>query len=81
MSAGKKRSKKIRLKIKYNTDKCFYCKVNIGTVIDHVIPMSKGGTHHITNLVLACKPCDVAKDNQSVLDFLNGNYDCLLIVG
>ena len=28
---------------------------------DHVIPRSKDGTHHWTNLVLACRRCNVRK--------------------
>lgn len=43
---------------------CVYC----GTTgaeseleIDHVHPVSKGGSHHISNLVTACRKCNQAK--------------------
>ena len=46
---------------------CAYCdnlfKLHELT-IDHVIPRSIGGTSHISNLVLACKPCNNEKADQ-----------------
>jgi 5-methylcytosine-specific restriction endonuclease McrA len=29
--------------------------------IDHVVPLSKGGSNDLSNLVTACKPCNQAK--------------------
>ena len=46
---------------------CHYCKkVSTGTdmEIDHVIPMSKGGPHDLSNLVVCCKPCNCSKYNK-----------------
>lgn len=46
---------------------CAYCKrkftSRLRPTIDHVIPVSKGGLHTISNLVLACKPCNCQKNN------------------
>lgn len=46
---------------------CAYCKRKFTTkqppTVDHVIPLSKGGLHTISNLVLACKPCNSRKSN------------------
>ena len=48
-------------------EKCYYCDKlldrNIrGSVhLDHFIPISKGGVHSITNVVWACKECNLAK--------------------
>lgn len=39
--------------------------------IDHVIPTSKGGTHDIDNLVLACNTCNARKGNRDYHDFRN----------
>ena len=38
--------------------------------IDHVIPLSRGGTHAIENLVLSCAACNGAKADRPVEDFL-----------
>lgn len=46
---------------------CFYCgKQNAGT-IDHVIPLSRGGTHSIGNLVPACHSCNSRKNNRFLI--------------
>jgi 5-methylcytosine-specific restriction endonuclease McrA len=47
--------------------RCAYCKKPFiktrPATIDHVIPLSRGGEHTISNLVLACKPCNCSKHN------------------
>ncbi len=52
----------------YNRDNyaCAYCRRNMATdvrarCIDHVVPLSRGGTHFDFNLVTACKPCNAKK--------------------
>lgn len=52
--------------------RCAYC----GTAraeryeLDHIIPRSRGGTNRVSNLVVSCHDCNVAKGNMSVEDFL-----------
>lgn len=45
--------------------RCAYCKKKftnkLPATVDHVVPLSKGGLHTISNLVLACKPCNSRK--------------------
>jgi len=46
--------------------KCAYCGCDIDikeptSHLDHVLPLSKGGTHSITNVVWACAPCNLQK--------------------
>jgi 5-methylcytosine-specific restriction endonuclease McrA len=49
---------------------CVYCDItNVPLNIDHVVPRSRGGSNRITNLVLACVPCNQAKGNRSVTEF------------
>lgn len=47
---------------------CKYCGVAFSEktppTIDHVIPLSKGGTHTKDNIVLACKSCNSKKGNR-----------------
>lgn len=47
--------------------KCYYCqkKVKWGAHhIEHVIPVSRGGTNDISNIVIACPPCNMHKHNK-----------------
>ena len=50
---------------------CFYCGRQLATgepfsrpTIEHVVPVSRGGSNALENLVLACKPCNLAKGDQ-----------------
>lgn len=42
---------------------CTYCGKDGGTV-DHVIPLSRGGKDHWTNMVPCCEPCNSEKSNK-----------------
>lgn len=43
---------------------CTYCGVSGNDAeleVDHIIPVSKGGSHHMSNLTTACRKCNQAK--------------------
>ena len=42
---------------------CRYC-LSPATEVDHVVPVSRGGTDDVDNLVAACRPCNSAKNNR-----------------
>lgn len=69
------RSEKYSLKIAISKKTalcCFYCGSYPGTKsmqIDHFIPKALGGSDHIENLVLACKPCNASKNNRTIEEF------------
>lgn len=50
--------------------KCCYCgKTDITLEIEHIIPKSRGGSNQVSNLCLACRPCNVKKGNQTATEF------------
>ena len=63
--------------------KCTYC----GTAraeryeLDHIVPKSRGGTNRVSNLVVSCQSCNIAKGNMSVQDFLTGKPARLTAIG
>ena len=38
--------------------------------LDHNTPRSDGGINHVTNRILLCRPCNLAKSNQLTLSGL-----------
>lgn len=45
---------------------CRYCGARQDLVIDHVIPVNKGGTNTVDNLVTACQACNLRKRDKSI---------------
>jgi 5-methylcytosine-specific restriction endonuclease McrA len=57
---------------------CVYCgATDTALEIEHLLPRSKGGSDRISNLTIACHPCNQAKGNQDIKDFLSGKPDIL----
>lgn len=44
---------------------CYYCGSPANTV-DHLVPLSKGGTHEEHNLVACCTRCNSSKKDRGV---------------
>jgi 5-methylcytosine-specific restriction endonuclease McrA len=47
---------------------CQYCGkklTNVTGTVDHVMPQSRGGRHHWSNVVASCKGCNGKKDNKT----------------
>ena len=58
--------------------KCVYCGAeNVPLQIEHIHPKSKGGSNRISNLCIACQPCNLKKGVQSITDFLAKKPDVL----
>ena len=52
--------------------RCVYCAIALTpdtATIDHVIPLSRGGTHAPANLVVACHACNQLKGDALPLKF------------
>ncbi len=51
--------------------KCAYCGAeNLPLQVEHIHPKAKGGTNRISNLCLACEPCNLKKGTQDIEVFL-----------
>lgn len=69
---------KLRILMKRQDRKCYYCGRTIYTkeqslipkaTIDHKKPFSRGGKHNLENLCACCKDCNVKKGNMSESEF------------
>lgn len=51
---------------------CSYCGVSCSNnyQVDHIDPLTKGGTHTIDNLTIACPACNNSKHNHTLLVWL-----------
>ena len=57
---------------------CAYCgKKEVPLEIEHIVPRAKGGSDRVSNLTLACGPCNKAKDTRDITDFLKNKPDVL----
>lgn len=53
---------------------CFYCGVPFeltGFHIEHILPLSRGGTDDPDNLVAACPTCNILKGSMTVEEYRN----------
>ncbi|HAG81128.1 MAG TPA: HNH endonuclease [Cyanobacteria bacterium UBA12227] len=58
--------------------KCAYCGVeNVPLEIEHILAKSQGGSNRVTNLCLSCHPCNQAKGNKPVEEFLKKKPEVL----
>ena len=50
--------------------RCVYCgETEVPFEVDHIRPRSRGGSHRISNLCLACHECNQAKGNKTATEF------------
>jgi 5-methylcytosine-specific restriction endonuclease McrA len=59
---------------------CFYCHISLTKeecVLDHVIPTSRGGQHHIKNIAISCNICNGFKGAKTGKEFRRFLYNYL----
>jgi len=57
---------------------CVYCgATDTRLEVEHVKPRSLGGSDRVSNLAIACRPCNQAKGSQDIREFLAGKPDVL----
>lgn len=56
----------VRRQHKAQRGKCYYCGVKVGKMyhVDHVIPLSRGGSNGPENIVIACQFCNTSKQSK-----------------
>lgn len=62
------------LELKQTTKQCYWCGTSLKNKvvhIDHYVPISKGGLHTLSNIVVSCAKCNLAKSAKSPEVFAN----------
>lgn len=65
------------LQLEKNATHCFYCNIDLTRTvkhIDHFVPLSKGGEHELTNLVVSCPTCNLRKGAKDPFEFIKIIY-------
>jgi hypothetical protein len=51
--------------------RCFYCQTILSTpVAEHMIPLCRGGSNWISNIVASCASCNASKGTKTHVEFL-----------
>lgn len=71
---GHHTAKDIRKQYELQKGKCYYCqsKVGIKYHVDHVIPVTRGGSNYPSNLVISCSHCNESKNNRLPHEWFEG---------
>jgi 5-methylcytosine-specific restriction endonuclease McrA len=49
---------------------CAYCKATgVQLQVEHLVPKARGGSSRVSNLAIACEPCNQAKGNRTAEEF------------
>lgn len=54
---------------KIYSDPCFFCGSTENQSIDHIIPLSKGGSHSIGNVMTLCLSCNTSKRDKLFIEW------------
>ncbi len=58
---------------------CAYCQIQgVPLEVEHIVPRSRHGCHRVSNLTLACRPCNQAKGNQTAEEFGHAEVHALV---
>lgn len=69
-AAGLCTLEQLRARIDFYGGKCAYCRINLYSDIDHVIPLSKGGSNWPANLRPSCQTCNSSKNDKDLKSWL-----------
>lgn len=78
-SEGTHTAQQIQEQLKRQKHKCYYCQKRLQKQkgryvyhVDHIVPLSKGGSNDISNLVIACPFCNDSKGAKLLHDWHQG---------
>jgi len=55
-------------------DTCFFCdQITDPMHVEHLTPLSRGGTNHSWNLVMSCQPCNNTKYTKTAEEFIGSD--------
>lgn len=54
----------------YYGNKCIYCHTAKNITLEHLIPLSRGGTNWASNLAPSCLSCNISKSTKTHTEFL-----------
>jgi len=60
------------LELEQNAKVCYWCGISLKNKkvhIDHYVPLSKGGEHTLSNLVVSCSKCNLTKNAKDPIIF------------
>jgi 5-methylcytosine-specific restriction endonuclease McrA len=63
--------RKIRSSVLNANSICAICGTNEGLVIDHIVPVSRGGGSELSNLQSLCRSCNAQKGTRTMNEFLD----------
>ena len=70
------RGRRLRTAARTAGHQCCYCMTSLTTetiTMEHIIPLQYGGTNDISNLTIACQPCNSARGSQTIGAYLAQN--------
>jgi len=65
----------LRLKSRLN-NMCGYCNEAEADTIDHIIPLSRGGSNYIGNIMPACGKCNYSKQCKTIVEWRSNKPVC-----
>jgi hypothetical protein len=58
-------------------ERCYYCNETVSNGhVDHLVPLSRGGSDDLSNLVWACPSCNAAKSDMTAKEFWEASSKC-----
>lgn len=72
-ASGHHTDEEIAAQRKRQKDRCFWCREVLSSShhVDHVTPLSKGGSNGLENIVISCPTCNMKKHDKLPMEFAN----------
>jgi hypothetical protein len=73
-SAGSYTAKQLQEQVKRQKSKCYYCKTKLPEIyhVDHIVPLARGGSNDISNIVVTCPTCNMSKSYKLLHEWIEG---------